>query len=65
MQRHSLKPGMTGLAQVHGLRGETKTIKDMQKRVENDLNYINNWDLILDLKILLKTIKLLVTNTAY
>ena len=65
MQRHSLKPGMTGLAQVHGLRGETKTIKDMQKRVENDLNYINDWDLILDLKILLKTIKLLITNTAY
>jgi len=53
--RLHLKPGITGWAQVNGLRGETATIDLMEKRVELDLWYINNWSLWLDIKILLKT----------
>ncbi|MBV8769444.1 MAG: undecaprenyl-phosphate glucose phosphotransferase [Hyphomicrobiales bacterium] len=53
--RHRVKPGITGWAQVHGWRGETDTQEKIQKRVEHDLFYIENWSLFLDLKILLKT----------
>ena len=53
--RLHLKPGITGWAQVNGLRGETATIDLMKKRVDLDLWYINNWSLWLDIKILLKT----------
>lgn len=56
MKRHKVKPGITGWAQVNGLRGETDTIEKMQKRVEYDLWYINNWSLLLDLKIIMQTI---------
>lgn len=56
MQRHKVKPGITGWAQVNGYRGETDTLEKMQKRVEHDLWYIDNWSLGLDLKIILKTI---------
>jgi len=55
MARHRLKPGITGLAQVTGHRGETETLEKMQQRVEQDLAYINNWSLWLDIKILVKT----------
>ncbi|HVE43852.1 MAG TPA: undecaprenyl-phosphate glucose phosphotransferase [Gammaproteobacteria bacterium] len=55
MQRHCVKPGITGWAQVNGWRGETKTLDKMQKRVEYDLYYINNWSLRFDLKIILMT----------
>jgi len=53
--RHRIKPGITGLAQISGCRGETQTIDKMEKRVEFDLEYINNWSLWLDIKILIKT----------
>ncbi|MGY3117192.1 lipopolysaccharide/colanic/teichoic acid biosynthesis glycosyltransferase [Bradyrhizobium sp. S3.14.4] len=53
--RHHVKPGITGWAQVNGFRGETPRIEQMQRRVELDLWYINNWSLLLDLKILFKT----------
>lgn len=56
MQRHRVKPGMTGWAQVNGLRGRTQRLDDMQKRVEYDLYYIDNWTLWLDLKILAMTV---------
>ena len=56
MQRHKVKPGITGWAQVNGYRGETDTLEKMEKRVEYDLWYINNWSLGLDLKIILKTV---------
>lgn len=56
MQRHRVKPGMTGWAQVNGLRGITDDIELMRKRVEYDLYYIDNWTLGLDLKILAMTI---------
>lgn len=56
MQRHRVKPGMTGWAQVNGLRGITEDLELMRKRVEYDLYYIDNWTLGLDLKILAMTI---------
>ena len=56
MQRHIVKPGITGWAQVNGLRGETDTIDKMKARVEFDMYYINHWSLGLDLKIILLTI---------
>lgn len=56
MQRHQVKPGITGWAQVNGLRGETDTLEKMQARVEHDLWYIDNWSLGLDLKIIFLTI---------
>lgn len=56
MQRHKVKPGITGWAQVNGYRGETDTLDKMQKRVEHDLWYIDNWSLGLDLKIIVKTV---------
>lgn len=57
MLRHKIKPGITGLAQVHGCRGETDTLEKMQRRVEYDHQYIRAWSLWLDLKILIKTLK--------
>ena len=56
MQRHRVKPGITGWAQVNGWRGETDTLQKMQKRVEYDLYYINNWSLGFDLKIIMLTL---------
>ncbi|GAB2798339.1 exopolysaccharide biosynthesis glycosyltransferase VpsL [Halomonas shantousis] len=56
MQRHKVKPGITGWAQVCGYRGETDTLDKMQKRVECDLWYINNWSLLLDMKIIFLTV---------
>jgi len=56
MLRHKVRPGITGLAQVNGLRGETETLDKMEKRVEYDLDYIQTWSLQLDLKIIGQTI---------
>lgn len=53
--RHNVKPGITGWAQVNGLRGETDTDDKMRRRVEFDLHYIEHWSLLLDLKIILMT----------
>lgn len=53
--RHKVKPGVTGLAQINGWRGETDTLEKMEKRVEYDLQYMNNWSLLLDLKIIFRT----------
>ncbi|MDH3741413.1 MAG: sugar transferase, partial [Hyphomicrobiales bacterium] len=64
--RHRVKPGMTGWAQVNGWRGETDTVEKIQKRVEHDLYYIENWSLTLDLYILMRTpFALLNTDQAY
>lgn len=65
MARHRIKPGITGLAQVSGCRGETETIDKMQKRVELDLDYINHWSLWLDIKILIKTPLSLISKNIY
>jgi len=56
MIRHKVRPGITGLAQVNGLRGETDTLDKMRARIECDLAYLRNWSLLLDLKIVLMTI---------
>lgn len=55
MVRQFLKPGITGWAQVNGYRGETRTVDQMQKRVEHDLWYLENWSLFLDMKIMAMT----------
>ena len=55
MLRHKVKPGITGLAQVRGFRGETETLDKMEKRVACDHQYIRNWSLWLDLRILCET----------
>lgn len=66
MQRHRVKPGITGWAQINGWRGETDTLKKMQKRVECDLYYINNWSLAFDLKIIfLSLFRGFVSHNAY
>jgi len=54
--RHLVKPGVTGWAQVKGFRGETDEPWKMQKRVEHDLWYIENWSFLLDLQIILLTV---------
>ncbi|MFL5787410.1 MAG: undecaprenyl-phosphate glucose phosphotransferase [Flavisolibacter sp.] len=55
MVRQFLKPGITGWAQIHGFRGETRSLSDMSFRVEHDLWYMENWNLLLDLKIIFLT----------
>lgn len=56
MYRHGVRPGITGLAQVNGLRGETATLEAMEQRIRYDLEYMRNWSVMLDLKILLRTL---------
>lgn len=56
MLRHKVKPGITGLAQVRGFRGETDTLDKMEGRIRQDLEYIANWSPLLDIKIVLLTI---------
>ncbi len=65
MIRHKVRPGITGWAQVNGLRGETETLEKMKARIEYDLAYLRNWSLALDLKIVLKTIFVLGKPNAY
>ncbi|MBR7781981.1 undecaprenyl-phosphate glucose phosphotransferase [Undibacterium luofuense] len=59
MFRHKVKPGITGWAQVNGLRGETETLEKMQKRVDYDLYYVQHWSFWLDIVIIWRTIKVL------
>jgi putative colanic acid biosysnthesis UDP-glucose lipid carrier transferase len=63
MIRHKVKPGITGWAQVNGLRGETQTLEKMQARVEYDLDYLRRWSIGLDLLIILKTIRIVLRQT--
>jgi putative colanic acid biosynthesis UDP-glucose lipid carrier transferase len=60
MLRHKVAPGITGLAQVHGMRGETQTVEQMEARIKYDLEYLRNWSPLLDLKILIKTLLIVV-----
>lgn len=62
--RHHVKPGLTGWAQVNGYRGETREIEQMERRVEHDLWYINNWSPLLDLRIVLRTVVVALRQTA-
>ena len=63
--RHNIKPGITGLAQVRGYRGETKELDQMTKRIESDIEYINNWSVWLDLSILARTATAFTGKGAY
>ncbi len=56
MVRHFVKPGITGLAQVRGYRGEVREKSDIQNRIKFDIFYIENWSFLLDLKIIIQTI---------
>ncbi len=63
--RHRVKPGITGWAQINGLRGEVDTLEKARARLAHDLYYIDNWSLSLDLKILIRTITLLTSEGGY
>lgn len=65
MQRHLAKPGMTGLAQIRGFRGETATLEAMAQRIAADLEYQRDWSLATDLKILIKTVLHMRSVNAY
>ena len=66
MLRHKVKPGITGWAQISGWRGETETLDKMAMRVKHDLDYVKNWSLWLDLKIIFLTVfKGFVNKSAY
>ncbi|MEZ4796950.1 MAG: undecaprenyl-phosphate glucose phosphotransferase [Flavobacteriaceae bacterium] len=56
MIRHTVKPGITGLAQVSGYRGNIETDVDMQNRIKYDIFYVENWSILLDINIIMKTI---------
>ncbi len=66
MLRHKVRPGITGWAQVHGFRGETETVDKMEARVRYDIEYIRNWSVAMDVRILLRTVGLVYRDrTAY
>jgi putative colanic acid biosynthesis UDP-glucose lipid carrier transferase len=62
MVRHKVPPGITGLAQINGCRGETALLEQMQARIDYDLEYLRHWSLMLDLKILTRTVLRLVRD---
>jgi lipopolysaccharide/colanic/teichoic acid biosynthesis glycosyltransferase len=64
-QRHSLKPGMSGLAQVRGFRGATDTERDLEDRLQSDLEYVEGWTIMRDIKIIVQTLGVLVHERAY
>jgi Undecaprenyl-phosphate glucose phosphotransferase len=65
VRRHNVKPGITGWAQINGCRGETDTLEKMQRRVEYDLYYIDNWSVLLDMKIIMMTLFAVLSKTNY
>ena len=65
LARHKIKPGITGLAQITGFRGETDTLDKMNGRVQQDMTYINNWSFSLDFEILFKTFLSLSSDITY
>jgi putative colanic acid biosynthesis UDP-glucose lipid carrier transferase len=65
LARHRVKPGITGLAQVRGLRGETEDLTLMSRRVRADIEYINRWSIWLDFSILVRTLFALTGRNAY
>ncbi|MBN1102439.1 MAG: undecaprenyl-phosphate glucose phosphotransferase [Deltaproteobacteria bacterium] len=56
MLRHKVRPGITGLAQINGWRGETDSVEKIEKRIEYDLEYLRQWSVLLDLKIIARTL---------
>jgi putative colanic acid biosynthesis UDP-glucose lipid carrier transferase len=65
-QRYMARPGLTGLAQIRGLRGATGEVEEMSQRVKADIDYIDNWTLLTDIRIMLLTVPhLLLAENAY
>lgn len=64
MVRHKVAPGITGLAQVSGYRGETETVEKMRRRIELDLEYLRHWSLALDIRIIFRTIAIVFSDKA-
>ncbi len=64
MVRHKVLPGITGLAQVNGLRGETGTVEQMEARIRYDLEYLRCWSIELDIEILARTALRLISDSA-
>ncbi|WP_417070230.1 undecaprenyl-phosphate glucose phosphotransferase [Niveibacterium terrae] len=64
MVRHKVRPGITGWAQVNGYRGETDTVEKMEMRINYDLEYLRNWSLLMDLKIIARTVLVFVNDKA-
>ena len=64
MLRHKVKPGITGWAQVNGLRGETETVDKMRRRIQYDLVYISHWSVTFDIRIILRTALLVFRDTS-
>jgi len=62
MLRHKVKPGITGWAQVNGLRGETQNLEKMQSRIDHDLDYLRHWSIDMDIKIIFKTVLLVLKD---
>jgi putative colanic acid biosynthesis UDP-glucose lipid carrier transferase len=62
MVRHKVTPGITGLAQISGCRGETSTVEEMRRRVQYDLEYLRQWCWLLDIKIMLRTLVLVIRD---
>jgi putative colanic acid biosynthesis UDP-glucose lipid carrier transferase len=60
MVRHFVKPGITGLAQINGLRGETKEIHEMEGRIKKDIWYLENWSIVLDIEIIIRTVFIMI-----
>ena len=60
--RQRVRPGITGWAQVNGFRGETKSVEDIEARVRHDIEYVENWSLLFDLKILVRTFLICLTG---
>jgi putative colanic acid biosynthesis UDP-glucose lipid carrier transferase len=63
MIRHKVRPGITGWAQVNGLRGETSTVDKMHRRIQYDIDYLKNWSLAWDLRILARTLVTVLTHS--
>ena len=61
MRRHDMRPGLTGYAQIKGLRGPTPRLEDMERRVEADLEYVDNFSLWLDFRIFFATLWRMIT----
>jgi Undecaprenyl-phosphate glucose phosphotransferase len=62
LSRHRVKPGITGWAQINGLRGETDTVEKMRRRLQYDLVYIDNWSLLFDLRIIAATARVMLSD---
>lgn len=63
--RHSIKPGLTGLAQIRGFRGSTEVVSDLSNRLMSDLEYVAHWSVLLDVKIIIKTFSVLTHKNAF